>query len=186
MPGLDAERVISALRPPSRTFIDTGGPPTIVPAGSTLRLSLSNRTALDLPIGEIVAEAVAARIRLRPRSRTALVAVVQEAVLNAVLHGNLEMGNEGRCHSAGTWEWEQEIERRLADPLVHARRCEVRVRWSATVILLRITDQGVGFEPVAVQDDALPWGRGLRIIAALALRSRWTRGGRTLIVRLAR
>jgi anti-sigma regulatory factor (Ser/Thr protein kinase) len=187
MPGLDAKHVISALRPPNRTFIEAGGPPNGIAAGSTLRLSLSSRTALDLPVGEIVDEVLATRICVPHRTRAAIVSVVQEAVLNAVLHGNLAMAHQGLEYSAGVEDCRREVEARLADPMVIAKRCEIRIRWNAAAILVRITDQGAGFVPGAPREEGtLPWGRGIRVITALAARSRWTRGGRTLILRFAR
>jgi anti-sigma regulatory factor (Ser/Thr protein kinase) len=159
----------------------------MVAAGPTLRLSVSNQMALDLPVGEIIGNRLAERIPLPPELRNRIACVVHEAVLNAVLHGNLAIGNGNRGHTAGVDDLQNEIETRLCDPAVLARRCEIRTRWNAMAILVRVTDQGAGFEPMAWQEDAIvPWGRGIRVIAALASRCRWVRGGRSLILRFAR
>jgi anti-sigma regulatory factor (Ser/Thr protein kinase) len=154
---------------------------------SSLRLSLSSRTALELPIGEIIADVLAGALGLADDLRRNIACVVHEAVLNAVLHGNLAMANEGRDPAAGGDDFPAAIAARLADPALVARRCEVRVRWRAAAILVRVTDHGAGFRAAAVPDHTvLPWGRGIRVIRALATRCRWVRGGRSLLLRFAR
>ena len=166
----------------------SGSPPAgLAVAASSLHLSLSSRSALELPVGEIIGDFLASKLRLQHRLRTSIVSVVHEAVLNAVLHGNLAMTSEGRGHSAGIEDFHGAIEARLADPALRDRRCEIRVRWNAVAVLVRISDHGMGFVPAAATGGAArPWGRGIRVMQALATRCRWVRGGRSLMLRFAR
>ncbi len=153
---------------------------------SPLRLALASRTAIELPVGEIVGDFVGAALGLADDLRMSIICAVHEAVLNAVLHGNLALANEGRDHAAGGDEFAAAMAARLADPALAARRCEIRIRWTAAAVLVRITDQGAGFAAPVPSDPALPWGRGIPVIKALATRCRWVRGGRSLMLRFAR
>lgn len=164
-------------------------PPRIPCAGapaSPLRLSLSSRTAIELPVGDIVGDFLAAALGLADELRMRITCAVHEAVLNAALHGNLALANEGRDHAARGDEFAAAIAARLADPALAARRCQIRVRWTAATVLVRITDQGAGFAAAGMPDPALPWGRGIPVIKALTTRCRWVRGGRSLMLRFAR
>ncbi len=164
-----------------------GAGPPAGGAASSLRLSLSNRTALEMPIGEIIGDFLVSVLGLSHGLRTDVASAVHEAVLNAVLHGNLAMASEGRGHSAGIEDFRRQIEARLADPVLYARRCDIRVRWKDAAILVRISDQGGGFVPDAVSGGGPhPFGRGIRVIRALATRCRWARGGRSVMLRFAR
>jgi len=187
MPDRHVERLVSALCAHQRTFGACADPPDVSATGSALRLSLSNAAALDLPIAEMVGDFLAGRLFLPSGPRASLVCAMQEAVLNAVLHGNLAITDKGRHASAGAEELGREIEARLADPAVAARRCDIRVRWTAAAILARVSDAGAGFVPAAPPaDPARPHGRGIAIIIALTTGARWTRGGRSLLMRFAR
>ena len=186
MPSRNLAYMNAAGRPHSPASSErTGAPGGTVT--SSLRLSLSSRTALELPIGEIIANFLAGALGLADDLRMRIACVLHEAVLNAVLHGNLAIANEWRDLSAEEADFPAAIEARLGDPALVARRCEIRVRWNAAAILVRVTDHGAGFRAAVVPDDpVLPWGRGIRVIRALATRCRWARGGRSLLLRFAR
>jgi anti-sigma regulatory factor (Ser/Thr protein kinase) len=186
MPAGNQAYMTSAERP----HPPTSGECTAITGGAfaaSRRLSLASRTALELPIGEIVATFLAAALGLAEDVRMRIACVVHEAVLNAVLHGNLAMAHEGQHASSGIDDLRAAIEARLADPALADRRCEIRVRWRAAAILVRVTDHGAGFRVALVPDEAvMPWGRGIRVMRALATRCRWVRGGRSLLLRFAR
>jgi|HubBroStandDraft_6_1064221.scaffolds.fasta_scaffold352912_2 hypothetical protein len=181
------ERLMSALRACQRTFGERADPPEASATGSSLRLSRSNAVALDLPIAEMVADFLAGRLFLPSGLRASIACTMQEAVLNAVLHGNLAITDKSRGACAAAEDLGREIEARLADPAVAARRCEIRIRWTAAAIVVRVSDEGAGFVPAALRaDPALPHGRGIAIIMALTAGARWTCGGRSLLMRFAR
>lgn len=69
-----------------------------------------------------------------------------ELLINAVEHGNLEIGygEKSRLLTAGCWL--EEIESRLASPQYAARRVEVALENSDQAFTVTITDQGQGFD----------------------------------------
>ncbi|MBK1649191.1 response regulator [Rhabdochromatium marinum] len=69
-----------------------------------------------------------------------------ELMLNAVEHGNLELGYTGKTAALASEDWHKELERRLSDPLYCDRVAEVRVRIEGEQLIYRIKDQGAGFD----------------------------------------
>jgi len=70
-----------------------------------------------------------------------------ELLVNAVEHGNLEIGYDEKSRLLETRSWRDEIERRLADPRYADRRASVEVERSGAGVVFTIRDQGRGFEP---------------------------------------
>ena len=68
-----------------------------------------------------------------------------ELLLNAVEHGNLGIDYEekGRLRDAGCWD--EEIDRRLADPVYAKREVKVEFSRQSDVVRIRISDEGKGF-----------------------------------------
>ncbi|MBF0163784.1 MAG: response regulator [Magnetococcales bacterium] len=71
---------------------------------------------------------------------------LQELLVNAIEHGNLEISyaEKGRLLLAG--EWQREIERRLQWPQFRERRVEVRFDRDPGFLRFTIIDQGQGFD----------------------------------------
>lgn len=71
---------------------------------------------------------------------------LQDLLVNAIEHGNLEIGytDKGRLIREG--QWQQEIERRLALPEYQDRSVEVDFHRDSESINFTIQDQGRGFE----------------------------------------
>lgn len=69
-----------------------------------------------------------------------------ELLLNAVEHGNLELGYAGKSAAIAAEEWREELERRLSDPRYRDRVAEVWVRTEGEQVIYRIKDQGAGFD----------------------------------------
>lgn len=172
--------------PPGPAPGEPVGAPRLQSSGSSAHLSLPTSTALQWPVGKIVAEYLSRHLMLPDRLRDCIAAAVHEAVLNALIHGNLAISNPSGCGLAIGEKLQEMIALRLSDPSARAKRCEIRSRWNAACIFIRITDEGAGFTPVIQDDPTLPVGRGLRIIAGLASRCKWVRGGRTLMLRFRR
>lgn len=162
------------------------GTPNLQSFGTATRLSVPTATGFQWPLGTIVAEHLANRLKLSERLRDDIAMAVHEGVMNALIHGNLAIANApGQDFSVGE-SLSTTIALRLGDPTACDKRCEIRMRWTAACIFIRISDEGAGFTPAIPADSALPVGRGLRIIAGLASRCRWGRGGRSLILRFNR
>jgi anti-sigma regulatory factor (Ser/Thr protein kinase) len=94
---------------------------------------------------------------------------VHEAVVNAMVHGNLEVGSEAK---AGNWdEYHATIARRRVEEPYRSRRVAITVRATRAPFLeVRVADDGRGFDPATVPDPTNPAhlgdssGRGLLLI----------------------
>lgn len=69
-----------------------------------------------------------------------------ELLVNAIEHGNLALSYQEKTRLQAAGQWEAELERRLADPELGARRVCVEFRHETSDIHLLITDQGDGFD----------------------------------------
>lgn len=70
---------------------------------------------------------------------------LSELMLNAIEHGNLDIGYDRKTALIENGSLEQEIERLLNSPEFSNRHAEVRVRRSDGELSFRIRDQGAGF-----------------------------------------
>ncbi len=92
---------------------------------------------------------------------------IHELLLNAVEHGNLDIGFEAKSELLRLGRWADEISRRLALPENAQKKVEIKVMESENKRLLEISDQGKGFAVQAqLQQPAPlthPHGRGLMV-----------------------
>lgn len=71
---------------------------------------------------------------------------LSELLVNAVEHGNLGISYAEKSEMRRNDTWEQEVARRLGDPVLGARRARVVFRRMADRLSFTISDQGAGFE----------------------------------------
>jgi anti-sigma regulatory factor (Ser/Thr protein kinase) len=94
---------------------------------------------------------------------------VQEAVRNAMHHGNLEVSSELRRESSAVYN--AKVAERLRDQLYANRRVVVEARLEGADFHCTVRDQGPGFDPNSVPDPTDPGnllktsGRGLYLIS---------------------
>lgn len=93
---------------------------------------------------------------------------LEEALVNAIVHGNLEI--DSATKSAGDdFFWQTVQERRNSKPYVN-RIVKVRVDVSDDEIIVVIRDEGPGFDPGKIADPTesdnleIPFGRGLLLM----------------------
>ncbi|MBK8010010.1 MAG: response regulator [Deltaproteobacteria bacterium] len=96
-----------------------------------------------------------------------------ELLLNAVEHGNLEIGYQEKTRLTHRDDLDREIARRLEDPRFGARRVDVELDRSASDVTVVIRDEGPGFDPAPYVDlDPLrafdAHGRGIMMARALS------------------
>ncbi len=72
---------------------------------------------------------------------------LSELLVNAIEHGNLEIGYDEKSRLLQSQGWHDEIERRLAMPEFSARVASVEVERTPGRFRFTIRDQGTGFEP---------------------------------------
>jgi CheY-like chemotaxis protein len=102
------------------------------------------------------------------RDRTRIGVGLEEALANAIIHGNLEVSSALRESDDGSYE--RAIEARRQTPPYCDRRVFVRSSFTPHEARFVITDEGPGFDKAAVRDPSdpanflRPGGRGLVLI----------------------
>ncbi|OHC70084.1 MAG: response regulator receiver protein [Rhodocyclales bacterium RIFCSPLOWO2_02_FULL_63_24] len=69
-----------------------------------------------------------------------------ELLVNAIEHGNLGISYAEKSELRRNDDWEREVERRLSDPVLGARRAHVLFRRTADGLSFTISDEGGGFD----------------------------------------
>ena len=156
-----------------------------VPA-SGFYLSLATATAFSLQLAPLVGLVLATRRVLGADRQSVVELCLQEAVANAIIHGNLGISSTAKDHPEGYRVFSQMVNGRLGDPALRARRVEVFVRWSGAALDISVADQGAGFDvsklPAETETHSRS-GRGFVFMRALAGRVAVTDGGRCTSLR---
>ena len=93
---------------------------------------------------------------------------IEEALVNAIYHGNLEVGSELRELDDGSYE--KLIEERLNTEPFASRKVHVHFKHTRNEAVITISDEGPGFDPDSLPDPTDPAnlervsGRGLLLI----------------------
>jgi CheY-like chemotaxis protein/anti-sigma regulatory factor (Ser/Thr protein kinase) len=102
--------------------------------------------------------------------RTRIGVALEEALLNALVHGNLEVGSELKLQNDGAYEKLIAL-RREKDPYCD-RKLTINARLTPAEAQFTIRDEGPGFDVAAVPDPTIlenlekPSGRGLLLMRA--------------------
>lgn len=174
------EPLEAALAPPTVICVEqeAGAPAPeaaagIAPGAPWLSLSLITATAYHVPVAHAFVTALDTRLHLhlpeRPRIETAL----HEAVVNAILHGNLGLPSPTGNGFAAIDGLERQLQDRLRNDDIRQRRVFVGAHWSAVCVSVCVGDEGMGYDAGAVAADPLtatsfPNGRGRSLIGCLS------------------
>ncbi len=151
-------------------------------------LSLSTATSFSLQLAALISDELVARAVLSVEQRSVVELCLQEAVANAIVHGNLGIPSTAKDHPEGYRVFSQLLNERLADPLLRRRRTDVFTRWSGRTLDISVADQGAGFDTSLIPteiDTTSRSGRGFVFMRALAGRVAVTDGGRCVSLRFA-
>jgi anti-sigma regulatory factor (Ser/Thr protein kinase) len=157
--------------------------------GAGLALSLTTRATYRILTGRMVGEALVARGLLASAGADAVASALQEALANAVIHGNLGIQAAPNDDPADFFERHTAVAQRIAGPDGLARRVTVAVSWTDTVLTVAVRDQGTGFTPpvaATAPGGRETSGRGLTIMRRHALDVRAEDGGRVAVLTFAR
>jgi CheY-like chemotaxis protein len=103
------------------------------------------------------------------RGETLVCLALEEALQNAFLHGNLEIGSALR-DSSGDGEFAELVEARRNSPPYRDRQVSVTISVSPNAAKFVVRDEGPGFDPAQVPDPTAPehlenlCGRGLLLM----------------------
>jgi hypothetical protein len=182
--GRQAADLGGILRQPETGFLDLScvDVPPMPVLSAALILRLATATALRLDVASAFAAAVAERFpELRPLE-TKMGMALQEAVGNAVLHGNLELKTAQRGNLRGLSEFAAEMERRLADDAYASRPVTIGAVRGRSQSILWVEDRGRGFlppEPRGIRLSAAG-GNGLAMIRSCTQGTFFSHGGRRI------
>lgn len=105
------------------------------------------------------------------RDRLRIGMALDEAISNAMHHGNLEVDSKIRDEEDGDVYYQMIRQRKTQPPFCH-RRVRIEAEFSDRHICVQITDDGPGFDPSQIPDPTAeenlfrPCGRGLFLIRA--------------------
>jgi anti-sigma regulatory factor (Ser/Thr protein kinase) len=145
-------------------------------------LNLTSRTAYGLANAERFCEMLSRRIDLQEEHRLELLIILQEAIANAVLHGNLEVESAPLEEGIPALEKQyNELEQKISDSALSDRRVEVTASWNQPKLTVCITNEGPGYD--ADKQHHIPSDapiRGMELIRSLTDRIEIEKKGRQL------
>ncbi len=134
-----------------------------------LLLSLTTTSCYNSNVAHLFTDYVNKRFELRGKKNDEMATCLHEAIMNAMLHGNLKMASDFRTLK-GLYKYQAEIEYRLTVD-AYKLRCVTIGAWKkGSQIKLAVSDEGNGFNinKYRGNNDTLPHGRGLALIHSLA------------------
>ena len=133
-----------------------------------LLLSLTTASCYNSNVAHLFTDYVNKRFELRGKKNEEMATCLHEAIMNAMLHGNLKMASDFRTLK-GLYKYQAEIEHRLTVD-TYKLRCVTIGAWKqGSQIQLAVSDEGNGFNlNKYIANDELPNGRGLPLIHSLA------------------
>ncbi|MGY3454446.1 ATP-binding protein [Bradyrhizobium sp. USDA 4353] len=187
--GVSEETLTAALASPVRQCIEAdlldrcgdgrdGGPA----GGDRLSLVVTTRSAYRHSIVRTFVEALRTRLPLTEDLRIRIYSAAQEALMNAVLHGNLRIDGELRGSLDGLIAAQEIIESRLDSPEMGGAVIRLDAAWTATCVEITIRDSGDGYDYSGVRPAAEDGasGRGLEILQVFSDAVTVLNGGTTV------
>ena len=184
--------LISALSPPATQCVEAGladayrSEPRQRIMGH-LSLLVTTKSAYRHHISRAFVEAIESRKALSTDLHDRIYTATQEAVMNAVLHGNLRIEAGLRDNIERFMEFHESIERKLALPETSGGTVRVDALWNSKMLYVVIRDSGDGYDKAAVPslsetlgDSPAGSGRGLSILEAICDRVVLLHGGRAI------
>lgn len=165
----DANRdddLAAMLAEPAAAIIDVGCDDPIgglARLPSALLVRVSTAMALRRDLAGPLATALCQRLPQARHIATALRTAMQEAIGNAVMHGNLGLPSSLRAKSHGLADFARLMESRATNPLYARRPVTIAAKWNARDLVVTVEDRGDGFDPA---------GHGGRLPAATAISGR--------------
>ncbi|WKA29842.1 ATP-binding protein [Bradyrhizobium roseum] len=191
--GGSSSSLISALSPPATQCIEADladecqiAEPRHRIMGH-LSLLVTTKSAYRHHISRAFVEAIESRTTLSNDLHDRIYTATQEAVMNAVLHGNLRIEAGLRDNLERFVEFHESIERKLALPEVAGGMVRVDALWNSKMLYVVIRDSGDGYDKAAVPslsetigDSPVGRGRGLSILETICDRVVLLHGGRAI------
>jgi len=133
---------------------------------SSIFISLTTASAYRMQLAHRIVQAIARRRPLDEERSYDMELALQEAISNAVIHGNLAVQSLENPSLTALERFSSEVEGRLADPDLACQRLKVAARVGDGGIAIDVIDQGPGFTPGA-RKSSVASGRGISLIETL-------------------
>lgn len=127
--------------------------------------SLLTPTCYQMPVAEMIGRFLAEKMHLNEDFQQRLQTALQELVMNAVLHGNLEVAERFES-SEGFNDYCKLVDGRLKQPAYVKRRVTILVIRRRQGLTLRVIQEGATFYWKQEEHNALYQGRGIALIRA--------------------
>ena len=158
-------------------------PPDSSPTMEITRWELGNDLAEITPVVSLL-EMRLARFAIDDTSRIQVSVALREAIVNAMLHGNLELASSLKEEDPDAQD-KLASERRAQDPY-KGRKVRVTVTETNDAVSYMVSDDGAGFDLTSVRDPLdlenleRTSGRGLFLIRTFMDEVKHTNGGKTI------
>jgi anti-sigma regulatory factor (Ser/Thr protein kinase) len=178
--GVDGERVRDSLVPPGCGCIEVGTDHVWDANEDGIVVIVTTRTAFDMDLGSIFAEALSLRHWMPPRNEEGLRLALYEALGNALLHGNLELRSEDQTTPEAFLGQAQMLEQRLSEPTYGDRPAVLRARRTEQALEITLQDCGPGFATEVLPKNS--GGHGIGMMEDHSDSMRFEDGGRRVIL----
>jgi anti-sigma regulatory factor (Ser/Thr protein kinase) len=139
-----------------------------------LALAVTTRSAYRHSIVRAFVAAIGQRTSFSEDLRVRIYSAAQEALMNAIFHGNLKIDPHLRDSLEGLLAAQEAIEVKLTLPQVARAMIRMEATWNAATVRVLIRDSGEGYEAgdpsarCAEHNCEGPSGRGLDILEAFS------------------
>lgn len=144
---------------------------------------LSTAAAVAIEPDRALMEVLAQRLGLSRAQSDRIETALHEALLNALLYGNLELDSSQRQTVDGFNDYCKEVERRLSDPCFASRWVEIRASWSDKRVNINVACNGQAFDETKIDKKCVPGQRhgwGIRIMREITDVMHYSEQGRNL------
>jgi len=164
---------------------------------SSLVVSLPGPVIMESGMARKFCEGIRAHTDVSSINLTTIELSLQEAIINAVVHGNLGLGSAYKETADDLTRYHQVIRDRLATDPAARKLIDVIAWWDDAHLSIAVGDQGDGYATVerrkqtdtlrqAAGKDRRRSGRGLEIIRRFAEEVTVANGGRTIVMSFKR
>ena len=133
---------------------------------SEFKFELDNDASLIPALVDMTQQTMSGIADCEPLERLRISVCLEQALLNALYHGNLEVGHDNPIPSGDELPNEglrEILQKRLNDPVYNNRKIRVIVQIKPRRVSFVVRDDGAGFNP-ATDDNIVDGGRGLILI----------------------
>jgi anti-sigma regulatory factor (Ser/Thr protein kinase) len=152
---------------------------------SSIFISLTTASAYRIQLAHHIVQAIARWRALEEERCYDMELALQEAISNAVIHGNLSVRSLQDPSLTALERFSAEVAEKLADPELANRQLMIAALLDEAGITIDVIDQGPGFVP-GVRKSSVASGRGISLIETLVSAWELLDNGRRIRLRFDR